>query len=120
MPKRMKITLDGMVFHAALLENPLAEQIAGMCPFQLDCTRSGEHEYYVALPQRASTVGCPATTVGHRNGLYYFDGWNAMSLVFRECDTAPYQIHQIGEFEEDVSTVLEKAGRSIRIQCETE
>ena len=109
-----------MVFHAALLENPLAEQVAGMCPFKLDCTRSGEHEYYVVLPQRASTVGCPATTVGYRNGLYYFDGWNAMSLVFRNCDTAPYQIHKIGEFEEDVSTTLEKAGRSIRIQCEVE
>ena len=120
MPKRMKITLDGMVFHAAMLENPLAEQVAGMCPFKLDCTRSGEHEYYAALPQRANTAGCLTTTVGHRNGLYYFEGWNAMSLVFKDCDTTPYQIHQFGEFEEDVSAVLEKAGRSIHIQCEVE
>ena len=116
MPKRMKITMDDMVFHTVLLENPLAEQIAGMCPFKLDCTR----KYYVALPQRASAAGCPATTVGHRNGLYYFEGWNAMSLVFKDCDTTPYQIHQIGEFEEDVSAALEKAGRSIHIQCEVE
>ena len=91
-----------------------------MCPFQLDCTRSGEHEYYAALPRRVNTVGCPATTAGHRNGLYYFEGWNALSLVFRDCDTAPYQIHQIGELEEDMSAMLERAGGSAHICCEVE
>ena len=120
MPKRMKITLDGMVFHAVLLENPLAEQVADMCPFKLDCTRSGEHEYYAALPGKAVVKGCPATTKGCRNGLYYFEGWNALALVFRDCDTAPYQIHQIGVFEDDVSVALEKMGGRVRIYCELE
>ena len=120
MAEKLRLTIDGNVYYANLRKNPLAEQIAAMCPFELDYTRSGEHEYYAALPQRVSAVGCPATTTGYRNGLYYFEGWNALSLVFRDCNTAPHQIHQIGEFEEDVSTALETAGRSIRIQCEAE
>lgn len=91
-----------------------------MCPFTLDYTRSGEHEYYAALPKKAAADGCPSTTKGYRNGLYYFEGWNALSLVFKDCDTAPYKIHHIGDFEEDVSGALEKTGRSVRILCETE
>ena len=69
---------------------------------------------------RVTADGCPSTTAGHRNGLYYFEGWNALSLVFRDCDTAPYKIHHVGDFEEDVAVVLEKTGRSIRIVCEVE
>ena len=120
MAKRIRVTVDGVVYHAVLSQNPLAEKIAGMCPFILDCTRSGEHEYYSTLPQKTAANGCPATTTGHRNGLYYFEGWNALSLVFKDCDTAPYKIHHIGDFEEDMAAVLEKMGRSIHILCEVE
>ena len=120
MAKRIRVTVDGVVYHAVLLRNALAEKSAGMCPFTLDCTRSGEHEYYSTLPQKTAANGCPATTTGHRNGLYYFEGWNALSLVFKDCDTAPYKIHHIGDFEEDMAAVLEKMGRSIHILCEVE
>ena len=120
MTKRIRVTVDGVVYHAVLSQNPLAEKISGMCPFTLDCTRSGEHEYYAALPGKAAANGCPDTMKGHRNGLYYFEGWNALSLVFRDCDTAPYKIHHIGDFEEDAATNLEKMGRSIHILCEVE
>ena len=118
--KRIQVTVDGATYHVALMENILAQKIAGMCPFTLDFTRSGEHEYYAVLPGKAAANGCPATTTGHRNGLYYFEGWNALSLVFRDCDTAPYKIHHIGDFEEDVAFILEKMGRSIQILCEVE
>ena len=118
MAEKLWLTIDGKVYHAVLRENSLAEQIAAMCPLELDYTRGGGHEYYAALPKKVSAKGCESTTKGCRNGLYYFEGWNAFSLVFRDCDITPYQIHQIGEFEEDVSTVLEKTGRSIRIHCE--
>ena len=120
MAKRIQITVDGVVYHAVLLENPLAEKIAGMCPLTLNCMRSGDHEYYTALPEKTTADGCPATTSGHRNGLYYFEGWNALSLVFRDCDTAPYKIHHIGDFVGNIAAALEKMGRSIHIVCEVE
>lgn len=120
MARRLRFTIEGTAYHVDLIENALAEKIVSMCPFTLDYVRSGEHEYYAKLPEKASAKGCPSTTEGHGNGLYYFEGWNALSLVFRDCNTAPYQIHQIGNFEENVSAVLEKLGSNIQILCEAE
>ena len=91
-----------------------------MCPFAMEYTRSGEHEYYASLPEKAAAKGCKSTTKGHRNGLYFFEDWNALSLVFRDCDTAPWQIYHIGDFEEDMSSTLEKARGRIHILCEVE
>lgn len=120
MAKRLRFTVNGSIYHAALHDHALAESLSAMCPFTVDCTRSGGHEYYAALPKKATTKGCPSTTKGHRNGLYYFEGWNALSLVFKDCDTAPYQIHPIGDFEEDLSSSLDGMGEHIHILCELE
>ena len=120
MAERIRVTVDGEVYHAVLSENSLTEKIAGMCPFTLDLARSGEHEYYAALPKKASADDCPSTVKGHRNGLYFFESWNALSLVFRDCDTTPYKIHHIGDFEEDIAVILEKTGRNIHVLCEVE
>ena len=120
MAKRLRTTIDGVVYHVVLQDNSLVEKIVSMCPFTMEYVRSGDHEYYAALPEKATAKGCPATTKGHRNGLYYFEGWNALSLVFRDCDTAPYQIHHVGDFEEDISSVLKSAGGKIQILCEAE
>ena len=114
MAKRIKVTINGVVYHADLQENSLTEKIIAMCPFTMDCTRSGEHEYYSVLPKKTSAENCPSGTTGRRNGLYYFEGWNALSLVFRDCNTEPYKIHHIGDFEEDVSATLEKADRNCK------
>lgn len=120
MAKRLRFTIEGVAYHATMQENGLSGMIAGMCPFTMNYTRSGEHEYYAVLPGKATAEDCQSTTEGRRNGLYYFEGWNALSLVFRDCSTAPYQIHHIGDFEEDIVAVLEKMGRNVRILCETE
>lgn len=120
MGKRIRFTLGGTKYHAVLLETPIAEMIAAMCPFEAQYSRSGSHEYYAALPQKAAAKGCASTTLGKKNGLYYFEGWNALSLVIQDCNTAPYPIFHIGDFEEDVSAELTKAGGRIRILCECE
>ena len=120
MAKRLRFTIDGVVLHAVLQNHALSESLSAMCPFTADYARSGGHEYYSALPKKAAAKGCASTTQGKKNGLYYFEGWNALSLVFKDCDTAPYQIHEIGNFEEDISATLEKMGGRIRILCELE
>ena len=119
MAKRLRFTINGGVYHVTLTDSPLAESIAAMFPFITKYTRR-DGEYYTDLPKKAVTKDCPATTKGHRNGLYYFEGWNALSLVFKDCDTAPFEIHHIGDFEEDVSAALESADGSLHIVCELE
>ena len=120
MAKGLRFTVGGMVYHAVLSDNPLTEKIAAMSPFDLDYSRNGDHEYYASLPEKVSAKGCESTTKGRRGGLYFFESWNALSLVFQDCDTAPWQIHHIGGFEDGMSAALEKAGGHIRILCEAE
>ena len=71
-----------------------------MCLFELDYSRDGGHEYYVSLPEKASARGCESTTKGHRAGMCFFERRNVLPLVFHDCDTAPRQIHHIGDFED--------------------
>lgn len=120
MAKKLCFTIDGCRYHAVLQENPLAEKIVAMCPFEKEYICGGDHEYYAALPEKAAAAGYANTTEGCRNRLYYFEGWNALSLVIDDCNTAPYRIHYVGDFEEDITSVLKKAGRGIRILCEAE
>ena len=120
MARRLRFTIDGVGYHAILQNHALADSLSGMCPFTAEYTRSGEHEYYAALPKKAAVNACPSTTKGHRNGLYYFEGWNAISLVFKDCDTAPFEIHHVGDFEEDASAVLKMADDHLHIICELE
>lgn len=120
MARKIKLTVNETAFQAVLQDNALAENISEMCPFSADFTRSGDHEYYAALPGKPSVISCTATTSGHRNGLYYFEGWNAFSIVFNNCDTAPYQIYYVGDFDEELSALLEKSGGSTHILCEKE
>lgn len=72
MADRLCFTINGAVYHSALKENALAERIASMCPFEAKYSRSGSHEYYAALPEKATSNGCELTATGHKNRLYYF------------------------------------------------
>jgi len=120
MAKRFRFTINGQVYHASMEENPLTEKIATMCPFGKDYSRRGEHEYYTSLPGAANAKGCTACTEGYKNRIYYFEGWNALSLLFDDCRIAPYEIHYLGDFEEDVADVLRNADGNIHVLCEVE
>ena len=120
MGKRIRFTINGVAYPAALADHPLAEKIASLCPFEAEYSRSGNHEYYAVLPKKVSPGDCASTMKGKKNGIYFFEGWNALSLVIQDCNTAPYPIYHVGNFENDVSAALEKAGGHIRILCEAE
>ena len=118
MAKYLRFSMDGKAYQAVLQDGPLPETIAAMCPFEAVYTSGGSHEYYATLPSKARAAVGNATTKGHRNGLYFFEDWNALSLVIQDCDTAPYHIHYIGEFDEALSVALEKEGGRVNILCE--
>ena len=120
MTTQIKLSIDGKTYHVTLKDNSLTEQLVAICPFTVDCNRSGEHEYYARLPKRLQAKNVESTTTGHASGVYFFEDWNAISLVFCNCNTAPYKIHHIGDFVEDISVLLDKSGRTIRIICELE
>ena len=111
--------MEGAKFHATLLDNPLSDSIAAMCPFILKYMKR-DGEFFAALPEKPATAGGKSTTDAQKNGLYYFEGWNAFSLVFRNSSTAPFEIYHVGDFEEDIAAMLEEANSYVYINCELE
>ena len=89
-----------------------------MCPVTLEMSRSGDHEYYAALPQKAKTDGAAETSLVRRGGVYYFAAWNAFSLEFTDENIAPYQVFVIGQAEEILSEVLKQAGNKLKATIE--
>lgn len=116
--RKFCFTINGTSFPAELEDNSITELLTELAPLELDCTRSGEHEYYADLPKKENVRGCAPTTQGRTNGIYYFDGWNALSLVFADCNTAPYKIYPIGEFTGDAAAALKAGNGNMKIRCE--
>lgn len=110
---RVQVTVNNLTYHITLKEGKLAEKVASMLPFTLNCTRGLEQEYYGELPQKTKRLDCQPTSDGHKNCLYYFEPWNALSMLFKDADTRPYEIFHIGDFEEDISTFLKSQGNHL-------
>lgn len=114
----MKITIDGKSYGVTLAQNALGESIAAMCPMTLTLSRSGNHEYYAALPDKAQTKGAEETSQVKRGGVYYFAAWNAFSLEFIDKDITPYKAFTVGQMEEKLAALLETAGEKLTIIVE--
>ena len=117
---KLKVTISGQVFHVKPVDDPMMAQVAAMCPLELEISRSGNHEYYGRLPRKADDGGSRQTSDAHRNELMYFGGWNCVSLLFEDVNVAPYGLVKLGDFEEDVASVLKKSGDTVSIRIEME
>lgn len=118
MTKKLRLTIDGRKYHAFLEENPLTQQLEGMCPFEMDIQKRGGHEYYASLPRKLSQKKCRIVSKTRKNQITYFDGWNALSFLYEDADISPYSVAYLGEFEEDVAAYLRGARQKIHIRCE--
>ena len=118
--KKFKFTIDGKVYHANMIDNPLVEKIAKMCPFEADYQRYTEHEYYTRLPEKTSAKGCKMTTMAYKNQVFYFEGWNAFTILFGDCNIAPFEVVHLGDMVEDVVPQLKDAGATVHVNVEVE
>ena len=114
----MRIFVDGESYGVTLEQNTVSEGIVAMCPMKLTLSRSGEHEYYAALPKKAQTAGAVETSQVKRGGVYYFAAWNAFSLEFTDEDIAPYKVFTVGTMEEGLVALLETAGAKLTVTVE--
>ena len=113
----LRITLKGHIYSAKLSEKAL-RQLAERCPFEKSFVRSGNHEYYCRLQHGLDVSGMPDTKQVHRNGIYYFAVWNALSFIYRDENIAPYRVTYLGEFPEEMRDLLETAGSKVDISLE--
>ncbi len=113
----MKLTVNGQSFVMESENNALDESIRSMCPVTLEMTRSGEHEYYAALPKKADTRGASETDSVKKDYVYYFAAWNALALVFRDTNITPYKVRIVGRAD-GISEILEKSAGKVNVKLE--
>ncbi len=114
----MKVTINGQEYHVKVNNDPMVAQILAMCPMTLEVSRSGDHEYYGRLPQKANDSKSSQTSEAHKNELMYFGGWNCLSLLFEDVNVAPYKLVKLGEFEEDITDLLKSSLAEITVRIE--
>lgn len=117
---RLKVTISEQTFHVQANNDPLVSQVVAMCPMEMEFSRSGNHEYYGRLPKKADDSKSRKTSDAHKNELMYFGGWNCLSLLFDDVNVAPYQLVKLGDFEEDVASLLKQSAGSISVKIEVE
>ncbi|MDD9793487.1 cyclophilin-like fold protein [Priestia megaterium] len=118
MRKSIKLTLDGKEYTARLNDNRTVEDILNMVPMKLTLQRYDGHEYYSSLPKKPSIKGVPMTSDAHAGGIYYYDGWNAFTVLFGDAHIAPFEVVHIGDVNEDVISQLAAAGANVEAKIE--
>lgn len=116
---KLNLTLLKQTFTATLTENPVAQAVLAQLPVTLTLNRSGENEYYQSLPIpiKATTQGTSQVQAGH---LYYFAGSNAFSLNFADKDIAPYEVIEIGTFDDaNLIASLAQGPQSMTVELTT-
>lgn len=115
---RFKFTIGNRIFHADMTDNDIVREVAKHLPFEATYTRYTEHEYYTRLPFPTSDGNCTKKFDAHKNEVWYFGGWNAFTILFGDCNTAPFEVVKLGEIKEDVVPLLKNAAHTLRILCE--
>lgn len=114
----MNFFIDGKTYKAVINNNKTSADILKNLPLELNYVRYAEHEYYAELPfkpvfdkERTSHI-----LAGH---IYYWDGWNAFVINYKECDISPYKVVHIGEIEDkSIVKYLETADKNISVKVQ--
>ena len=114
--RRVNVLRRRAVCHDLSAKRPGREH-RGDVPDDATLSRSGNHEYYASLPDKAQTKGAEETSQVKR-GVYYFAAWNAFSLEFIGEDITPYKVFTVGQMEEELAALLETAGAKLTIIVE--
>ena len=113
-----KITIRQKIFTAKLADSEMVRQLAEQLPTEADFERSGNHEFFCRLVAGLDAAEETGTSDIHRNGIYYFDGWKALSFVYKDMNISPYKVIWLGVFTDDVCQTLEKSDGRISVRME--
>lgn len=112
------IAIEGIQYKAKLSDSDAVRQLAEQLPAEEIFQKSGEHEFFCHLGHGINVRGMDVTSDIHRNGIYYFADWKALSFVYKDMNISPYKVVYLGEFSSDVCEVLSKAGNKVKVRLE--
>lgn len=114
----LKVTINGEEYGAALSDSDAVRQLAEQFPLEEVFQRSGDHEFFCRLNRGINVRGMTATSDIHGNGIYYFDGWKALSFVYKDMNISPYQVVHPGDFADDICSEMRSAGNKMTVRLE--
>lgn len=118
MDKTINLTINGKTYAVKLNDNRTVEYILTMLPLELTLKRYAGHEYYGLLPEKPSIKGVAMTSDVHAGGLYYYDGWNAFTVLYGDAQIDPYKVVHLGDAVDDVISPLKTAGDTVKALIE--
>jgi len=105
----MRLIINGNEFTATLNDNLTVDELKAMLPLDLTLQHYARHEYYSPLPKHLSQRGVKMTSTAHAQGIYYYDGWKAFTVLYGGAQIAPFEVVHIGDVNEDVATFLRES-----------
>lgn len=112
----MSIIIDGKEYDVELNSNKTVDALIEMLPLDLDMEEFDEHEYYSELSEKPS-VALKKTSKIKEGYIYYWDGWNAFVINYKDVDISPYKVVPIGKIKEkDIIRVLEQSEETISVK----
>lgn len=112
------ITIGGIQYKAKLSDSDAVRQLAAQFPLEESFQKSGEYEFFCRLGCGINVRGMDGTSDIHRNGIYYFADWKALSFVYKDMSISPYQVVYLGEFSDDVCGILSQTGNKVKVRME--
>lgn len=115
---RIIITINRREFAATLPDTDTVRQLAAQFPINKTFQKSGSHEFFCKLKKGIDVSELSGTSDIHKNGIYYFDGWKALSFVYRDMNISPYKVVLLGDLNEDACPVFETAMSNLPVRME--
>ena len=109
MEKQMRLIINGKEFTVTLNDNLTVDELKTMLPLDLILQNYEGHEYYGSLPKHISQRGVKMTSTAHSQGIYYYDGWKAFTVLYGGAQIDPFKVVHIGDVNEDVATFLRES-----------
>ncbi|MGA9519703.1 MAG: cyclophilin-like fold protein [Trichococcus sp.] len=118
MAKVMKLMIDGIAYTAAMPENTVTDVLSFQGPIELQLKRYADQEYYAPLTHPLPVFNIPMTSNARSGGLYCYQGFGVLSILFNDAPLHPYEAVHLGDINEDIRSHLAMAGNTVSARIE--
>ncbi len=112
---RIRLTVDGKVLTATLLDNATARDFASLLPLELTMEDHASTEKIAHPPRKLSTEGSPAGADPEVGDIAYYAPWGNLAIYYRDFGYSPGLV-KLGRIEGDVRALAVRASLKVRIE----
>lgn len=112
---KIRLTLDGKVLAATLLDNATARDFASLLPLELALQDHASTEKIAHPPRQLSTAGSPAGADPDVGDIAYYAPWGNLAIFYRDFGYSRGLV-KLGRIEGDVRPLAVRGPVKVRIE----